>query len=113
MQNDSVHGEYAERIYAHMENTQGESCHNMPRDINLSIFQLIKEQNEKTSDSLFIFLMGLNKQKNHFTLLTNRNCKHFRGKNRRFIASEEVTGRIFTIIDCIEASENFLLDFLH
>jgi hypothetical protein len=103
IQNDSMHarrirgknlctyGEYAKRILAYSPN--------MPRDIKLGIFQLIMEQKEKTSDSLFLSLMGLNKPKNHFTLLANRNCKHFRGKNRRFIASEEVTGRIFTIID--------------
>ncbi len=77
IQNDS----YAERIYAHMENTK-----------YVHKTEHISEQNEKTSDSLLLSLMGLNKPKNHFTLLANRNCKSFRGKNRHFIASEEVTG---------------------
>jgi hypothetical protein len=83
----------------------------MPRDIKLSIFQLIKEQNEKNF-TFFISILGLNKPKNHFTLLTNRNCKHFRGQNRRFRASEEVTGRVLTIIDCIEVSRNYFFFFI-
>jgi hypothetical protein len=67
IQNDSMHawrirgknlctyGEYAKRILSYSPN--------MPRDIKLSIFQLLMEQNEKTSDSLLLSLMGLNKPK--------------------------------------------------
>jgi hypothetical protein len=101
IQNDSMHawrirgknlctyGEYAKRILSYSPKKSAKRHKT----------EYISEQKEKTSDSLFLSLMGLIKPKNHFTILANRNCKHFRSKNRRFKASEEVTRRIFTIID--------------
>ncbi len=58
-----AYGENAKRLL--------ESSPNTPSDIKLSISQLTMVQYEKKNQKLFLFVLdGLNKPKNHFTLLS-------------------------------------------